>query len=61
MAATASSDGTARLWTLFPGSLRERVAEAGKLAAKLRPLTKDECEQYDVADLPEAKSVCLAE
>ena len=60
-AATASSDGTARLWTLFPGTLRERIAEVGRLVGKLRPLSKDECEQYAVAGVPGAETVCAAE
>lgn len=61
LAATASSDGTARVWTVFPGTLRERVADVGRMVAKLRPLTKAECEQHDVVGLPGAEIACLAE
>lgn len=58
LAATVSADGTARLWTLFPGTLDERIAEVGSLVAQLRPLTKDECKQHDVATLPGADAAC---
>jgi WD40 repeat protein len=60
-AVTASSDGSVRLWTLFPGTLRDRIAEVGRMVEKLRPLSKDECEQYDVVGVPGAETVCAAE
>lgn len=58
VAATASEDGTVKLWNIFPGSLKERIAEVGKTMAQLQPLTKDECEQYDVNNIRDAKVVC---
>ncbi len=58
---TASADGTARLWKIFPGSLRERIAEVGEIVKELQPLTHDECEQYGVLDLPGAEVACQPE
>jgi len=60
-AVTTSSDGTARFWNIFPGTLKERVGELGRIVAELRPLTKDECELYGVANLPGTESACRTE
>ena len=55
---TAASDNTVRVWKVFPGSLKERIAEVGQTFAENRPLTKDECERYGVVNMKGADVVC---